>query len=158
MGLTAEVVNMEPLVNQAWSEVRFRDGSQKVQFRVNVLNDVTFYSDTLRVTTVLKNLLSNAIIYQRSDEQSPCVHIDFHADMQCGYLTVSDNGEGIPDEKFDKIFEMFYRNSEKSVGSGLGLYICKEIVNKLGGLIFVKSEIGKGSSFKIHLPNQLSSK
>jgi signal transduction histidine kinase len=67
-------------------------------------------------------------------------------------LTVSDNGTGLLEEHKAKLFHMFTRFSEHSQGSGLGLYICSEIVHKLGGRIDVDSTHGKGSTFTVHLP------
>ncbi len=69
------------------------------------------------------------------------------------FFTIKDNGIGIDPHNHDKIFDMFYRVSKKSVGSGLGLYIVKESVNKLEGNIQVKSKPGIGTEFHIHIPN-----
>jgi signal transduction histidine kinase len=68
-------------------------------------------------------------------------------------LIIEDNGEGIRKDLQEKIFDMFYRASENSKGSGLGLYIVKEMVEKMGGTIKVSSEWGKGSQFIIDLPD-----
>ena len=68
-------------------------------------------------------------------------------------LIIEDNGEGIREEFQDKIFNMFYRASEKSKGSGLGLYIAKEMIDKLGGSIKVNSVYGEGTQFIIELPD-----
>jgi signal transduction histidine kinase len=65
---------------------------------------------------------------------------------------VEDNGVGIKPDHHEKIFDMFYRASENSKGSGLGLYIAREAVKKLGGQITVESELGKGTRFRIILP------
>ena len=69
-------------------------------------------------------------------------------------LRVEDNGVGIEKQYLDKIFDMFYRASEKSQGSGLGLYIAKEAVTKLNGVIEVHSEFSKGSEFWVLLPKK----
>ena len=68
-------------------------------------------------------------------------------------ILVKDNGIGIAEENQEKVFNMFYRVSNKSVGSGLGLYIVKEAVEKLRGEIGLRSEPGKGSEFNVRLPN-----
>ena len=68
-------------------------------------------------------------------------------------IRVSDNGIGIRAIHLDKIFNMFYRASENSKGSGLGLYITREAVSKLGGTISVQSEYGKYITFEIDIPN-----
>lgn len=67
-------------------------------------------------------------------------------------IWVEDNGEGIAREYQERIFEMFYRGSNTSTGSGLGLYITKEAVEKLNGKIELTSEAGKGSTFTIMIP------
>jgi signal transduction histidine kinase len=66
---------------------------------------------------------------------------------------VIDNGEGIPTDAKPKIFDMFYRASANGSGSGLGLYIVKEAIQKIGGSIVVYSEYGKGTEFVVEIPN-----
>ncbi len=70
-------------------------------------------------------------------------------------IRVTDNGVGIESHHIDKIFEMFYQGSARSQGSGLGLYITKETISRLGGTIAVVSELGVQTSFDILLPNRL---
>ena len=69
-------------------------------------------------------------------------------------IVVEDNGIGVGAEHGHRIFEMFYRASNQSDGSGLGLYIVKNAIDKLGGSVSVNSEIGKGTRFAIVLPNR----
>ncbi len=68
------------------------------------------------------------------------------------YISISDTGQGIPDEKISRIFEPFFTTKELGKGTGLGLSICYEIVEKHNGEITVKSEVGKGTSFTIKIP------
>jgi signal transduction histidine kinase len=68
-------------------------------------------------------------------------------------IFIRDNGIGIDKDNQGKVFDMFYRVSNKSIGSGLGLYIVKEAVEKLNGVIQLESETGKGTEFSIRLPN-----
>ena len=70
-------------------------------------------------------------------------------------IIVKDNGIGIDRKNIGKIFDMFYRVSETSIGSGLGLYIVKETVDKLSGKINVESEKGVGTTFQLNIPNLL---
>ncbi len=109
--------------------------------------------DRPRVCQVLDNLLVNAIRYigNRSD---PEIAIRV-ADDQGFYVTsISDNGVGIPQEYHDRIFERFFRvtGSDKPDGTGLGLFIVKNIVQSHGGRIWVESEDGRGATFKFTLP------
>jgi signal transduction histidine kinase len=75
------------------------------------------------------------------------------SDQKEAEIIFKDNGIGIDTENLNHIFEMFYRASEQSDGSGLGLYIVKNAVDKLGGTIQVESTLGEGTEFKITLPN-----
>jgi len=68
---------------------------------------------------------------------------------------ISDNGLGIPKKYQNKIFDMFYRANEGSKGSGIGLYIVKNAVEKLGGTVNFKSELGKGTVFTLTLPTNI---
>lgn len=68
-------------------------------------------------------------------------------------IEIRDNGTGIAQEHLNKIFDMFYRVSSKEMGSGIGLYIVNEIINRLGGNIQVDSSLKKGSSFIMEIPN-----
>jgi signal transduction histidine kinase len=67
-------------------------------------------------------------------------------------MEVSDNGMGIAEKSISKIFDMFYRGTSSSIGTGLGLYITKEILNKLGGRISVESKLNEGTKMIITLP------
>ena len=71
-------------------------------------------------------------------------------------IIFSDNGIGISESNLSKIFEMFYRATEQSDGSGIGLYIVKNAVEKLGGQIYVASRVGQGTRFNIILPNRIN--
>jgi len=68
-------------------------------------------------------------------------------------ITLEDNGIGIADEKQQKIFEMFYRTTSHSKGSGLGMYIAEETLNKLNGTITLKSKLNVGTTFTVTIPN-----
>lgn len=112
-----------------------------------------FVSDYFRIKTILSNLVSNAIKYQRKETPLKA-NITFRLENGTAVLEVADNGEGIENDKIESIFKMFYRLSTSASGSGLGLYITKETVDKLGGEIKVKSEVGVGSQFLVEIPNR----
>ncbi len=72
---------------------------------------------------------------------------------QKAVVTVEDNGEGIHKSKLQSIFDMFYRATDNNQGTGLGLYIVKNVVDKLDGKISVESEQNQSTKFTIELPN-----
>jgi signal transduction histidine kinase len=78
-------------------------------------------------------------------------------DHREAFMEFSDNGIGIDPKSLTRIFEMFYRASGQSEGSGIGLYIVKNAIDKLGGHMQVESEMNKGTTFRITLPNRIQS-
>jgi len=124
-----------------------------VEIKYEVNNERSFVSDKSRINIMLSNLISNAIRYQNPSNDNPLVDVKIDmSDTETGII-IKDNGIGISEENQEKIFGMFYRVSENSVGSGLGLYLVKEIVDKLNGKIEIESELGKGTAFLIRIPN-----
>ena len=109
-------------------------------------------SDPYQLRQVLMNLLTNAMHAVKSGG-SITIAIEALGDRQV--ITVSDTGQGIPRENLDKIFEPFFSTKRPGEGTGLGLFVSRGIVEKLGGTIEVESEIGRGASFSIRLPKNL---
>ena len=129
------------------------DDQRTVEIRTTIRNGVAFYSDKSRIGIILNNLISNSIRYQNPQAAEPFVEVNVDVSESAADIRVRDNGIGIDNENQKKVFNMFYRVSNKSIGSGLGLYIVKEAVEKLHGAIELRSEPGKGCEFNIHLPN-----
>jgi signal transduction histidine kinase len=112
----------------------------------------TMQGDEDKIKQVMINLLSNAIKYSLP---GGTITVRAHQDTQKLTITVSDTGPGIPPENLPSLFQKFYRvpGTEKLVpGTGLGLSICKRIIEAHQGSISVESEVGKGTTFTIHLP------
>jgi signal transduction histidine kinase len=100
----------------------------------------------------LSNIISNAYKYYNAANRS-YLKINVKVTPFVLEMEFHDNGIGIKKEYVKKVFDMFYRATEKSQGSGLGMYIVKQAVDKLKGSIKVKSTFGKGTTIKITLPN-----
>ena len=124
-----------------------------IQIRVEVPGDMPLMeADRDKIKQVLLNLLSNAIKYNRPNG-SVIVTANFSETEES--ITIQDTGLGIPEEAIPHLFEKFYRVREhegKVTGTGLGLSISKQIIQGHNGRIEVKSKIGVGTSFTIHLP------
>lgn len=108
--------------------------------------------DKTRLHILLRNLIGNAIKYSSQLVEEPYVAIACHQQDGKIYLEISDNGEGISPECLPKIFDMFFRGTSTAEGTGLGLYICKQIVTKLDGQISVESKPDEGTTVKVWLP------
>lgn len=152
-----EVVNMpinfKGLISSAKQELKYLDNWKKVRVESNIVEKASFYSDTLRISIILKNILSNSIKYADPDKSDKFLSIEITTNKDGARMIFEDNGLGIPDEFKERIFEMFYRGNEISDGSGLGLYIVNETVVKLNGSIDLESKEGKGTIITIFLPN-----
>lgn len=127
--------------------------SRNVSISLDVQQDTPFYTDQGRFKIILNNLISNAIRYHNPLAEQSFVRVKAHADEQMSVIEIEDNGIGIPRQYQEKVFDMFYRVSENSSGSGLGLYIVRETVDKLKGQITLESEPGVGTKCFIKIPN-----
>lgn len=119
--------------------------------RVHVdIRDVVFaHGDLNRLERVLANLVGNALKHSAADA-SVTVRLDIRGPRAC--VSVIDNGQGIAAEDARRVFQRFYRGNAGSRGYGLGLYICRRIIEAHGGRIGVQSEIGRGARFFFELP------
>lgn len=145
-------VDFEFEVNEVFHELQFmdRDGHIKKYFKCDQIRE--FITDGRRVGIILKNLISNSIRYHDFQKENQYIDVEVSFLSNTVILKISDNGIGIDEEHLQNIFKMFYRADEGSKGSGLGLYIVKETVDKLKGKIEVTSEVKKGTTFTIELP------
>jgi len=151
-GIIKEELNLKNIVKSIVNELLYMKDVEKLKFNINIDPELTILSDEKRLSVILKNLIFNAVKYHNYDQEHPEIWIEAENLKNRVKIKIRDNGEGIRKELLDKIFEMFYRASEKSNGSGLGLYIVKEMTSKLNGTVEVDSTYGKGSVFTITLP------
>lgn len=107
-------------------------------------------SDPILMKIIIENLLENAVIFKNTKKVQ--IDVSLRTSRKAIIVSVEDNGVGIRKEQFEKIFEMFYRGSERSKGNGLGLYLVRKVVQKLQGKIKIESEEGKYACFTISLP------
>ncbi|WAC13185.1 sensor histidine kinase [Dyadobacter pollutisoli] len=146
-------IRFEELVQETTAALNFMGGANEMKLIVQINQDSAFVSDKRRISVVLNNLVSNAIKYRDPLKGRSFVKIIVHCTLPKAVVTIEDNGIGIAEKDIDKIFEMFYRSTVSSTGSGLGLYILKESLNKLGGKISVESKLNEGSKFTVDIPN-----
>ncbi len=145
-------VDFQKIIDQTFTNLNYQKGADQVKREVAVKAD-GFYNDPWRIAEIFRNLISNAIKYRKLDITTPSIHILVRSDANRAEIVFRDNGIGIDADNLNHIFDMFYRASEQSDGSGLGLYIVKNAVDKLGGSIAVESMPGEGTTFTITLPN-----
>ena len=125
-----------------------------ISFDVQVEQPGKFVSDGFRLSMILNNLISNAVKYQREEEKHPKVQLSAKIDEKQAHIRIEDNGVGIIEDHLNRIFEIFFRSTDFKNGLGIGLYIVKEALTRIGGEISVKSEYGKGTAFTLVIPNR----
>ncbi|TVZ28712.1 signal transduction histidine kinase [Gillisia sp. Hel_I_86] len=151
-----EDINFEETLQNFIKEHEHMNGTNEIKLNVDIQQDIKFVSDKRRIKVVLTNLISNALKYKDLSKENQVVSIDIQCSKDKALIRIKDNGIGMSTQDKEKIFEMFYRATKISEGSGLGLYIVKETLDKLKGTITVQSELGKGTTFNVSLPNQLT--
>jgi signal transduction histidine kinase len=108
--------------------------------------------DMFRIGIIFNNLISNAIKYSDLHKPQRHVRLTVRRSVNGLLLVVRDNGQGIQKQHRARVFDMFYRASDHSYGSGLGLYIVKQAVDRLGGVIILDTEEGAGTTVTITFP------
>lgn len=150
--LRAAPVDLHSLVDDIYASLTTRAETQGITLRNDVAPDAQVYADARRLEQMLTNLVDNSIKFTRPNSTVTVSHESGNQDR----ILVSDNGEGIPAQHLERLFERFYRvdraRSREMGGTGLGLAIVKHLALLHGGEITVQSELGKGSTFTIHLP------
>lgn len=147
-----ENIKLVSLVSEVWETLQYSAEARNIHFQMEIPEDMEVLSDRSRLTVILSNLISNAIRYHDHQKEERFIRLRVLMNGYGFYLKVEDNGQGISPEYHQRIFDMFYRANEQSQGSGLGLYIVKETLDKLSGSIHLESSLGIGSTFTVRLP------
>lgn len=146
IAILKELESFFRMKNEKNLDIRFVPG--------NALTEFWLHSDPVRFRQIISNLLDNAVKYT----EKGYVHFGFKVSGNFIEFNVSDSGIGIPKEEYDNVFNHFYKIETDTTrlfrGAGIGLSICNRLVKMLGGIIWVESEIGKGTTFYFTLPNE----
>lgn len=152
-GLVIHRIDFQKTINDNFERVQFMPGYERIRKEIYVEGEGDFHSDPYRLSLILNNLISNAIKYCDTHKDDPFIQISIRYDPDKVGLVFRDNGIGIEPGYLQKVFNMFFRATERNEGAGLGLYIVKEAVEKLCGTIKLESQPGEGTVFMIELPN-----
>ena len=153
----ASKVDLKQILDNVFEDLRYIYEKERVKININIDQTNDLYTDPTRLRVIIRNILSNALKYGCPDPKSNTIDIEASVGAKNFELTITDHGPGIYEEYQPHLFDMFYRASETTSGTGLGLYIVKETVSKLEGKISMKSKLKVGTSFTIELPNKLVS-
>ncbi len=151
--LNYEPIDFNEFIQAALQDHIFSEDSEKIKRIVEIDQQGTFISDKTRLNIVVNNLISNALRYHNKYQENPFLKIVVKTSAQEAELIVEDNGQGIDEKHIEHIFTMFYKANTTSGGSGIGLYIVKEALGKLGGTVKIESHLNVGTKFIIVIPN-----
>ncbi|MBL6447459.1 PAS domain S-box protein [Fulvivirga sp. 29W222] len=150
-----ESFELRTLIENCINDLEYLESFKRVKTTLTIEGEKkSFKSDPLRLKIIVSNIISNAYKYVNPEEANSYLKINAVFKPTELVITFKDNGIGIHKSQIKKIFDMFYRATEKSEGSGLGMYIVKQSINKLGGEISVESKVNVGTTFKIVLPSR----
>jgi two-component system sensor histidine kinase/response regulator len=146
-------IHFGDLISDVLSSLEYLENFRKIKFDINIqqLND--FVNDKAILRSIFQNLIHNSIKYGAYTNNNANVSITITSNDKKATMEIKDNGQGIGETVMDNIFNMFYKGNESSEGSGLGLYIVKTGVEKIGGKVEVQSKQGEGSTFTVIIPN-----
>ena len=151
-----ELVDFRALAESVIEALKNQDTS--IDFELEIDQSGEFFGDLLRLRMILNNLVSNAIKYQNPKAERHLVRIHVGSRDDSALISVEDNGIGIQEKNIENIFKLFFRteNSQDKDGTGIGLYIVKESLEKIGGKINVISTPMAGTTFELTIPNRRS--
>jgi signal transduction histidine kinase/DNA-binding LytR/AlgR family response regulator len=162
VSVNIQPVELRPLLQSLAEEFRVRAALSGISFRCELDPKLPEYieTDPMRLRQVFYNLLGNAFKFTAAGG----VSFVAHAKVGRLHFEVSDTGRGIPEEDLPHVFEAFYQASnsgqddQRTQGVGLGLSITQRVATLLGGVVFVTSEVGRGSTFNVHLPVRVAAR
>jgi signal transduction histidine kinase len=147
-------LDLKDLCNNILEFLMMNAASKNIEITLSIRNKLFVYGDVDMLKTILRNLISNAIKYS---DQGGLIEISAEENPDNIIVSVSDNGIGVAPDKMKKLFDISQKQTSSpgtanETGTGFGLLLCKEFVEKHGGKIWVESKYGKGSDFKFNLP------
>lgn len=155
--LECEKVDVKELVDTILKSIEFIKEFKNVHFDIKIEETASsVITERGLLRTIFLNLIDNAIKYSKKRDEPSYIRIRITGYKKGILFSLEDNGIGIAQHQQENVWKMFYRATAISKGSGLGLYIVKTSVTKLGGTIALESEFDKGSTFKVYIPSQES--
>jgi signal transduction histidine kinase len=147
-----EPFSMNLLFSEVCQQYKFATAARDISFVGNFPQDFVML-DKYRLRIILGNLISNSVKYHDTLKQHRYVKCETLKSKNDLLIIVSDNGQGIESTEIPRVFNMFYRATDQSQGSGLGLFIVQESVERMQGNIAIESKIGVGTSITLTLPD-----
>ncbi|MCE7955611.1 MAG: sensor histidine kinase [Bacteroidetes bacterium CHB6] len=137
---SAVPVNFNEIYRHSVDNLRYTEGIDQIQIEFQEESTAPFAGNQKLLSLVFNNLISNGIKYRNITGDKSKLRLNVFNDKDKAIIHIQDNGIGIAPEETDKIFNLFDKDSKRELGRGMGLFMTKEIIEKLGGKIFVESD------------------
>lgn len=151
LGIHHQQFDIADLIREVEEEILARVSTHEILFEP--VQSLMINADPDKISHVLHNLISNATKYSPQGSQ---ITVKCSNDGENSIVMINDQGMGISEQDLEKVFDRYFRVEDSKLstvaGFGIGLYICKEIITRHGGRIWVESELGKGSTFTFSIP------
>jgi len=147
------LLDFNDLIETCLDEIKYHQNYKAINFEVDVTGQGKFYSDKMRVSIIIKNIITNSVKYVNANRDDSKISIMVNYSSTTATIQIQDNGIGIREKYLQNVFEMFYKANDRVEGSGLGLYIVKQTVDRLKGKIDIESQYGEGTTVKLSLPS-----
>jgi signal transduction histidine kinase len=148
-----ESIDIQALVNECFDDLEYVDDVSGIDKVVIAPNAIPFYTDKYRLSVIFNGILSNAVHGRDRNKEKTTITVEAAVTNRYLNLKFEDNGVGIKEEYLPQVCDIYYRAHEQGKGAGLGLYVVREVVEKLKGWIHITSVEGKGTTVSILLPN-----
>lgn len=150
--IQTEAIDLDKMLDEIIENNNYIEGMEKIEFNKDINFDAPLFSDKARLEVILNNLISNSIKYSDPGKGDCKVDIRAEKSKKEFKISIEDNGIGIPEDQQEKVFDMFYRGAQSKEGSGLGLYIVKNMLVKLKGEFDLYSKEGEGTKIELSFP------
>ncbi|UII30335.1 ATP-binding protein [Fulvivirga ulvae] len=147
-----ELIDVTELIASITESLQHLENGCSINYKFDIPAETKIFGDIDLLTIVLQNIIENALVFRKPRYDEHQVGISVKKINDLAYITVLDNGTGIHADHIDKVFDMFYRGTNQSLGSGLGLYLAKMAIEHLEGHIEVRSELHKFTEFTVIIP------
>ncbi len=148
-----KLVTISSICTKVIESLKLIAKNKNIAIKYTTAQEINVFADSNMLDTILRNLISNAIKFTN---RNGLVNVYAESNQSYVTITVSDNGVGISPTEINKLFDLSQKitsvGTENEKGTGLGLLLCKEFVEKHNGKIWVESQLGKGSDFKFEIP------
>lgn len=152
--ITYTKIDFKEFLQEIIAQHRYDDNSDSVKISIEIDQKVDFLTDIYRMGIVFNNLVANALRYSDLKKPQPTLLIKGFSNEDKAIISFIDNGIGIQKEYLDKIFDIFYRANTHAKGTGIGLYLVREYLQKIKGTVTVRSIYGEGTEFVIEIPSR----